>query len=97
MAVDLQYLINEAQMLSPQEQVELINAVSQFLQRNQQSAFTTDFWQPTTLDQLVEAQNVEPVNNVEQLVFDEWPADETADDINDYIYEQRQADRLRSA
>jgi hypothetical protein len=98
MTIHLQHLISEAQALSPQEQVELINAVSQFLRLSDQQPFsTTDFWQPQSIEQLAQAQAVSPVEDITQLVFDEESEDETADEMVAYIYGQREADRLRAA
>lgn len=96
MAVRLQQLIGEAQLLPPHEQVELISAVSQFLRHSyQQQPSTTDFWQPKSLDQLIQVQAVLPVQDIMQLPFDESAEDEPADEMIAYIYGQRQADRLR--
>lgn len=98
MAIDLQELIGAAQTLSPQEQVELISAVSQFLRRSyEQPPSTTDFWQPQSIDQLLQAQAVLPVQDITQLACDESADDEPADEMIAYIYGQRQADRLRAA
>jgi hypothetical protein len=35
-----------------------------------------------------------PVTDLAELVADFWPEDETSDDINDYIAQQRAGDRL---
>ena len=98
MAMDLQQLIGEAETLSPQEQVKLIRAVSHFLHRSyQQPLATTDFWQPKSVDQLIQEQAVQPVLDIAQLPFDEGAGDEPADEMIAYIYGQRQVDRLRAA
>jgi uncharacterized protein (DUF1800 family) len=98
MAIGLQQLIGEAQALSPQEQVELISAVSQFLRRSyQQPPSTTDFWQPKSINQLIQAQAVLPVQDITQLAFDEVADDESADEMIAYMYGQRRADRLGAA
>ena len=98
MAMDLQQLIGEAETLSPQEQVELISAVSHFLRRSyQQSLPTTDFWEPKSVDQLIQAQAVQPVRDIAQLPVDEAPDNEPADEMIPYIYGQRQTDPLRAA
>lgn len=93
MAIGLQQLIGEAQTLSPQEQVELISAVSQFLRQSYQPPSTTDFWQARSINQLIQAQAVLPVRDIMQLAFDELADDESADEMVAYIYGQRQADR----
>lgn len=98
MAMNLQQLIGEAEMLSPQEQVELISAVSHFLRSSYQPPLPiTDFWQPKSVDQLIQAQAVQPVQDIAQLPFDEGADDEPADEMIAYIYGQRQVDRLRAA
>jgi hypothetical protein len=98
MAVHLQQLIREAQALSPREQVELISAVSDFLRRSYgQPLSPTDFWQPKSIEQLVQAQAVPPVQDILQLPFDDTADGETADDMVAYLNEQRRADRLRAA
>ncbi|MBV9786670.1 MAG: hypothetical protein JOZ51_00730 [Chloroflexi bacterium] len=98
MAIGLQQLIGEAQTLSPQEQVELISAVSQFLRQSyQQPLSTNDFWQPQSISQLIQAQVVMPVRDIMQLAFDEAADDESADEMIAYIYGQRQADRSSTA
>lgn len=98
MAIGLQQLIGEAEMLSPEEQVELISAVSHFLRRSyQQPLATRDFWQPKSVTQLIQAQAVQPVGDIMQLPFDEAVDDEPADEMIAYLYGQRQADRLRAA
>jgi len=45
------------------------------------------------LAQLAEAQNVPVVRNVADLAVDFWPEDESADDVNSYVYRQRYDDR----
>ncbi len=46
------------------------------------------------LAKLAEAQDVPIVRNVADLAVDFWPEDESADDINSYIYRQRREDRM---
>lgn len=48
------------------------------------------------LAQLAEAQDVPVVRNVADLAVDFWPEEESADDINSYIYRQRYDDRKRA-
>ena len=98
MAIGLQQLIGEAKTLSPQEQIELISAVSQFLRSSyQQLPSKADFWQPQSIDQLIQAQAVPPVQDITRLAFDESAEDEPADEMIAYIYGQPQADRLLAA
>ncbi|MDP9309839.1 MAG: hypothetical protein M3R24_02910 [Chloroflexota bacterium] len=98
MAMDLQQLISQAETLSPQEQMELIHAISHFLRRrSQQPLPATDFWQPKSVPQLIQAQAVQPVQDIAHLPSDEAADNEPADEMIAYIYGQRQADRLRTA
>jgi hypothetical protein len=74
------------------EQLELIRVISQSLQHNHLSP--PDFWQPKTLEEIIQAQQTKPVSNIADLGADFWPQDESADDIIEYIYQQRREDRL---
>lgn len=95
MAANLQQIIEDVRALPPEEQIELIGVVSQFLRRSYQHAVPpTDFWQAKTLDQLVEARATQPVRDIVNLVLEDWPGDEPVDDFITYTYQQRLADRL---
>jgi hypothetical protein len=96
MSPKLQSIIDAAQELSPLEQLQLIEAVSEFLQLKYQITRSTgDFWGPQSVEELVRAQNRQPVTNIADLAADIWPEQETADDIIEYLYQQRQEDRLK--
>lgn len=96
MTPKLQNLIEAAQELSPLEKIELIQAVSQLLSEHYQRELpATDFWQPRSIEQIAQAQSVPPVEDISTLRVDFWPEDESADDVIDYIYQQRAEDRLR--
>lgn len=47
------------------------------------------------LAQMAKAQGVPVIKNVGDLAVDFWPEDESADDVNGYIYRQRRDDRMR--
>ena len=47
------------------------------------------------LAHLAAAQDVPVVRSVADLAVDFWPEDESADDVNSYIYRQRNDDRMR--
>jgi hypothetical protein len=94
MTSKLQDLIVSAQELSPLEQMELIRAVSQSLvQHYRQGTSVSDFWQPQTVEEILEAQPVPPLKDISMLRADFWPEDESADDLIDYTYQQRAEDR----
>ena len=96
MSPKLQSIIDAAQELSPLEQLQLIEAVSEFLQLKYQiTRPTVDFWNSQSVEDLVRAQNTQPVTNITDLAANFWPEQETADDIIEYLYQQRQEDRLR--
>ena len=96
MSPKLQSIIDAAQELSPLEQLQLIEAVSEFLQLKYQIAGSTgDFWNSQSVEDLVRGQNKQPLTSIADLSADFWPEHETADDIIDYLYQQRQEDRLR--
>jgi hypothetical protein len=98
MTSKLQNLIVSAQELSPLEQMELIRAVSQALvQHYRQSTAATDFWQPQTIEEILEAQPIPPLKDISTLRADFWPENESVDDLIDYIYQQRAEDRLADA
>jgi Arc/MetJ-type ribon-helix-helix transcriptional regulator len=88
----LQNLVEAARELSPLEQLELISTISQSLHRNYQQ--TADFWEPKTLEQLIQAQQTQPITNIADLAGS-WPEEESVDDFIEYIYQQRREDRLR--
>jgi hypothetical protein len=85
----LQALIDAAQELTPPEQLSLISAITQSLHRNyyQQTQPAADFWEPKTLEQHIQAQQIQPVANIADLKADFWPEDESADDFIEYIYQ----------
>ena len=93
MSRKLQSIIDAAQELSPLEQLQLIEAVSEFLQlKYRPTEPTIDFWNPQPIEDLARAQNKRPVTNIAELAADFWPEEETADDVIEYVYQQRQAD-----
>ena len=96
MTTKLQTLIEEAQELSPSEQLELIHVISLTLSRNDEEKLSKeDFWKPMTLEQIIQTQQVSPVMDIDELGGDFWPEDEPVDDFIDYIYQQRREDRLK--
>jgi hypothetical protein len=88
MTASVERVLQAAQHLSPAEQLELIQAISQsLLQRYRQ----------VEVDAIPQSvKRTAPVTELAQLAADFWPEDESADDINDYIMQQRREDRLRN-
>ena len=92
----LEDVIDTAQGLPPLEQLELISRLSQSLRRSYLHIQPTqDFWEPKTIDQLTQTQQPSPVTDMADFRADFWPEDESADDLIDYVYQQRQEDRSR--
>lgn len=88
MQMKLQDLIDASQDLTPVEQIQLLNALTQSLYRlqinKQREAMSPDS---------VHAFNrTPPVTDLSSFIADFWPENESADDLNDFIYQQRQAD-----
>ncbi len=83
MTVSVEQVLQAAQRLSPAEQLELIRAISQSLLRQYQRDSSDAI--PSHIKRTA------PVTDLAQLAADFWPDDESADDINDYIAQQRQA------
>ena len=80
-------VLDEAQTLSPVEQLQLIHVLSQTLQRRYEQLSSND-----TIPASV--RRSQPVTDLNQLAADFWPEDESADDINTFIAQQRAADRM---
>jgi hypothetical protein len=95
MSTTLEALIDSAKKLSPRDQIELIRAVSQFLsQRYQKDLSAADFWHPTSIEEIVQAQQTPVVQDISALEVDFWPEEESANDFIDYVYRQRKEDSL---
>ena len=84
----LQDLIEASQELTPVEQVQLLSALTESLYH-----YHVQDQQDTSLQDSIHALNrTPPVDDLSQFVADFWPPDETADDLNDFIYQQRQTE-----
>jgi hypothetical protein len=83
----IQGVLDAAQELSPVEQLQLIQALSQALQRRYEQLSPMDTI-PATV------KRSQPITDLNQLAADFWPEDESADDINAFISQQRAADRM---
>ena len=51
------------------------------------------FWQGPGIEELAQAQEVQPVEHLEVLHTDFWPANENVDDLIREIYRRRRTDR----
>ena len=87
MTTSVDRIFKEAQQLSPTEQLELIQVISQSLLRQ---------YKPGSVDVIpASIRRTPPITDIAQFAADFWPDDETADDVNDYIAQQRREDRMR--
>ena len=97
MSTRVQTVIDAAQELTLLEQLDLISVISQSLYRSYQGFQPgLDFWQPPTLEQLIQSQQTQPITDLSDLEADFWPTEESADEIIEYIYQQRKHDGLDS-
>lgn len=85
MTVNVERVFHAAQHLTPAEQLELIQVISQSL------------WRKVTQSEIdaipANVKRTDPITDLTHLVADFWPHDETADEINAYVALQRAADR----
>ena len=98
MTLPLQQVIAAARALSPRDKLELLEVISHDLQ--QSYTFTNEsatFWSPQSIDEIAQAQAAPVITDIHALAVDFWPEDESADDFNQFIAEQRRADRTRDA
>ena len=96
MTPKLQQIITAARALSPHDKLQLLEVISRDLQ--QSYAFTEEsaaFWSPRSIDEIAQTQAAPVITDIRTLAVDFWPDDESADDFNQFIAEQRRADRAR--
>lgn len=92
MAIDLTYLIEQAQKLPEQQKLQLIAAISNDMANQAQlQQASQQFWQSKDIDQLVKEQQVEPVTSIEQLRSQAWPEDEAVEDFQHFTRSSRKA------
>lgn len=91
----VQAVVAAAQRLSPTEQFEVIQALMRVLQQRyvRSAAVPAEVSPAFSLPPSV--RRTPPVTRLTDFAADFWPEDETADDINTYIAQQRAADRMR--
>ncbi len=86
----VQDLIEASQRLTPIEQLQLLTALTESVYHaSLQSAGNAQVQgTPHTINR------TPPVIDLDSFVADFWPENETADEFSEFIYQQRQADRL---
>lgn len=97
MTETLKTAINVVTQLTPDEQLELIATVSRSLQKQIPSMQNNVLRQLQTVAEEIPAtiRRTPPVQQLSQLKAEFWPEDETADDINNFIEQQRRDDLQR--
>jgi hypothetical protein len=94
MSTRLKSLIKAVRGLSPTEQLELIRAVTQFLDTSCRREPLSDFLMPKSIEESAGIHEKPAVSDLADLMGDFWPKDESSDALIDYVYTQRQEDRL---
>jgi hypothetical protein len=89
----VQTVVAAAQELSPTEQLEVIQALTRVLQQRYLGTIAPSGADTPTHALPATVRRTPPVTNLADFAADFWPEEETADDINDYIAQQRTADR----
>lgn len=93
----LNSLMGAVRELSTSEQLELIRAVTELLDITCGQDQFADFLTPKSIDEITQAHATPPVSDLSELAGDFWPEEESSDAFIDYIYKQRQEDRLRNS
>ena len=85
----VQALIEASRQLTPIEQLQLLTALTESVYHSGH--------QPVQDEQLPETfhalNRTPPVVDLDSLVADFWPENETADDFSNFVYQQREAER----
>jgi hypothetical protein len=98
MAQELQSVIDAVHALPLSDKLELLQALSEDLNRiHALEAGSTAFWSPKTIEELSAMQSAPVITDVRTLATGFWPEDESAEDINRFLAEQRRSDRMRDA
>jgi hypothetical protein len=95
MTTDVQEILSAARSLPPQEQLELLQGLAQLLAQvlSPLAAGSAAFWQRASIDEFTRERHAALVTDLRALAMPDWPADETADDIIEFVREQRRVDR----
>jgi len=86
----LETAIQAVRALSSRDKLEILHFITQDLQQGYILAEeNTAFWSSEHISTLIIDQNTPIITDVSTLNGDFWPEDESADDINTYIVQQR--------
>ncbi len=92
----LEPIIKTVRQLPIPDQLELISEVTRSLSiKYGIPDYGRDFWNPKSLDEIIDTSPARPISDIEALFGDFWPDEESADDFNRYIYSQRREDRIK--
>jgi hypothetical protein len=95
MTPQLESAIAAIQSLSPTERQQLLQILIQSdLSSNYQTdlkTLSTQFWQGTTLNQLLTTQTPTTVYNLREFAADFWPEEDSIEDFLTFLRQQRQA------
>ncbi len=95
MTVRVQSVIDAARRLSLAEQLELIQAIFQSWQRRFQPSAAGGELLAVSEGIPAYVKRTPPVTDLAELAADFWPEDESADEINAFVAQQRAEDRAR--
>jgi len=95
MDISVKAVIDAAQQLSPVEQLEIIEALSRSIKLGYTEMHRNgDIVSSSGVDIPAYVKRTPPITDLAYLAADWWPEDESADDINNFIAEQRRQDAL---
>lgn len=102
-ALKIQRVVDTVKAWSPPEQLELIQAISELLddaydigkKENKHAIDSQILMSDPNAGAAIH--HTSAVNDLSTLVADFWPQDESADEINDFVYQQRQEDLRRES
>jgi len=93
MTVQVQRVIETVRAFPISDQIEVLQAISENLQRNNTLEISsTEFWQSRSIEELARLQSAPVITDIGALAADFWPDDESADEFNNYVNERRRAD-----
>jgi hypothetical protein len=93
MPIKVQDVLEKARQLSPVEQLDLIRALSESLQVQYRQVVS----QLQTTNQAAIPSSIarsQPITDLDEIAADFWPDDESIDELNAYIQQERASDRL---
>lgn len=92
----VQTVVAAAQQLSPNEQFEVLEALTRLLHQQYTTVPREGMAGDsiTIMSPLPPLRRTAPVTNLADFAADFWPAHETADEVNRFIATQRAADRM---